>query len=128
MKSRLQLEISIDRCDSFDGMEQTYRDEGLSVGPEQLRIQGNDVPLPVGHNDLIIGSTIGQGSCSNVNIAVHRTTGVKYAVKMFNIYDHRQAEQLKKEGKILFNLFMFVRKIYYIYHKISVNANKIGSM
>lgn len=35
-KKFLSLEVSTDRIDSFDGMEGTYRDEGLSVGSDHM--------------------------------------------------------------------------------------------
>lgn len=97
----LNIEVSYD---TFDGMEQTYRDEGISVGPEKLRISGNEIELSIGYSDLIIGHRIGQGACSNVNVATHKVTGQSYAVKMFNVYDHRQAEQLRKEIVMLTKL------------------------
>jgi hypothetical protein len=37
----LRLEISAGR-DSFDGMEDTYRREGLTVGSDYMRIHGVD--------------------------------------------------------------------------------------
>ena len=43
--------------------------------------------MEVVFSDLIMGRRIGQGACSSVNIAKHRTSGEKYAVKLFNIYD-----------------------------------------
>lgn len=38
----LRLEISMERMDSFDGMEDTYRREGLTVGSDYMRIHGVD--------------------------------------------------------------------------------------
>jgi hypothetical protein len=42
MKVNLRLDISIDRVDIFDGMEDTYRKEGLTVGSNYMRIFGVD--------------------------------------------------------------------------------------
>jgi hypothetical protein len=42
MKLDLKLDISIDRVDIFDGMEDTYRKEGLTVGSNYMRIFGVD--------------------------------------------------------------------------------------
>lgn len=93
----LSVEVSDLSLDRFDGMEQTYRDEGISVSERSLRVQGTDIQLNVSYADLELGTRIGQGACSSVCQARHRITGKKYAVKMFNVYDTRQAEQLKKE-------------------------------
>ena len=57
--------------------------------------------MEVSYNDLDIGKRIGHGACSSVNIATHRMTGEKYAIKMFNIYDNSQANQLRREVKVL---------------------------
>ena len=38
----LRLDISLGRRDSFDGMEDTYRREGLTVGSDYMRIHGVD--------------------------------------------------------------------------------------
>lgn len=42
MMKGLRLDISMDRRDSFDGMEDTYRREGLTVGSDYMRIHGVD--------------------------------------------------------------------------------------
>lgn len=57
--------------------------------------------MDVSYDDLIIGKRIGQGACSSVNIAKHHSTGEKYAVKMFNVYDDSQAHQMIKEVLLL---------------------------
>ena len=50
---------------------------------------------------MVFGSKIGQGACSTVKIATHRRTGERYAVKMFNVYDEKQAHQLYNEILLL---------------------------
>jgi serine/threonine protein kinase len=45
------------------------------------------VQMEVLFTDLILGRKLGQGACSSVYAATHRTTGEQYAVKMFNVYD-----------------------------------------
>lgn len=40
LKSGLNLEINDSMMDTFDGMEDTYRKEGLTVGAEYMRIGG----------------------------------------------------------------------------------------
>jgi serine/threonine protein kinase len=57
--------------------------------------------LEVQYDDLILGDRIGQGACSSVNLARHRSTKEIYAIKMFNIYDHGQASQLYNEILLL---------------------------
>jgi hypothetical protein len=42
MRKDLKLDISIEKADSFDGMQDTYRGEGLTVGPDYMRIHGID--------------------------------------------------------------------------------------
>jgi mitogen-activated protein kinase kinase 9 len=65
----------------------------------------NDVDFPpqleVSITDLNFGSRIGQGACSTVNVATHRRTGERFAVKMFNVYDEHQAQQLYAEILLL---------------------------
>jgi hypothetical protein len=102
----LRLEVSVDRVDPFSDMGDTYRDEGLSVGADHLRVQGEEITFSDGvlYEDLKFGKRIGQGACSAVCLATHRYSKLKYAVKMFNIYDQRQADQLKKEIFLLTNL------------------------
>jgi hypothetical protein len=36
------LEISMGRTDSFDGLESTYRNEGISVGADHMRFFGQE--------------------------------------------------------------------------------------
>ena len=55
-------------------------------------------------DELEMGRRIGAGACSNVNIAKHAYTGDLYAVKMFNIYDEGQTEQLLHEVALLFSV------------------------
>lgn len=43
----LRLDISLGRRDSFDGMEDTYRREGLTVGSDYMRIHGVDFNVSV---------------------------------------------------------------------------------
>ena len=42
MRTALRLDVSSDRVDLFDGMEDTYRREGLTVGSDYMRIYGVD--------------------------------------------------------------------------------------
>lgn len=76
----------------------------MSVGPSHLRLQGEDVQLKVLYSDLVLGAKIGYGACSSVYVAAHKRTGSKYAIKMFSVYDQRQADQLKKEIMMLSKL------------------------
>jgi mitogen-activated protein kinase kinase 1 len=97
----LQLNISLGGTDRFAGMGSTYRDEGLSVGQDHMRFQGEEIEMEVTLSDLNLGRKIGQGACSTVNIATHVVTGEQYAVKIFNVYDSSQASQLFKEVSML---------------------------
>jgi len=92
--------MSISR-DRYDAMEATYRNEGLSVGNDHMRLYGEDIKLEVAISDLILGNRIGQGACSSVNMARHRITGEVFAIKMFNVYDKGQASQLYNEILLL---------------------------
>lgn len=96
-KHNLTLEVSLGGGNTFDAMGDTYRSEGLSVGSNALRLFGQELQMEVCYEDLEIGKRIGHGACSSVNIAQCRETGVKYAVKMFNVYDNAQARQLHNE-------------------------------
>ena len=40
MKTALKLDVTPDEFDSFDGMDGTYRREGLTVGSDYMRIHG----------------------------------------------------------------------------------------
>ena len=40
MKTALRLDVTPDQVDSFDGMDGTYRREGLTVGSNYMRIHG----------------------------------------------------------------------------------------
>lgn len=48
MKKALKLDVTSDKHDMFEGMEDTYRREGLTVGSDYMRIYGVDfnVSLP----------------------------------------------------------------------------------
>mmetsp|Transcript_18518 Transcript_18518/g.31006 ORF Transcript_18518/g.31006 Transcript_18518/m.31006 type:complete len:549 (-) Transcript_18518:56-1702(-) len=96
----LSLEMSIGK-ESFDAMEATYRNEGLSVGSDHMRLYGEDIQLEVSFHDLELGKRIGQGACSSVNLAQHKRTGETFAIKMFNVYDKGQASQLYNEILLL---------------------------
>lgn len=82
-------------------LESTYRNEGLSVGSDHMRLFGEEIQLEVAITDLVLGNRIGQGACSSVNLAKHKKTGEVYAVKMFNIHDKKQASQLYNEILLL---------------------------
>jgi serine/threonine protein kinase len=66
-----------------------------------LRLKGYSIPVEVTYDQLDIGRRIGFGACSTVNVATHVDTGTPYAVKMFNVYDDAQADQLAQEIQIL---------------------------
>ena len=97
------LDMSIGKDDQFDNMGQTYRNEGISVSVNHLRIKGTEVMFSetLSVSDLTIGRRIGQGACSSVCIAQHNITKEQYAVKKFNVYDDWQSESLKKELELL---------------------------
>eukprot|EP00981_Chlorochromonas_danica_P001391 scaffold296_cov164-Ochromonas_danica.AAC.8 len=95
----LRLDLSLRQND--DTLEATYRDEGLSVGADHMRLYGEEVEMEVSYNDLILGKRIGHGACSSVNLAQHRRTGETYAIKLFNIFDRDQASQLYNEILLL---------------------------
>eukprot|EP01031_Cornospumella_fuschlensis_P032545 gene32545-39351_t len=97
----LSLDLSMRQQDGMDALGATYRDEGLSVGANHMRLYGEEVEMEVSFNDLILGRRIGQGACSSVNLAQHRRTGETYAIKLFNIYDRGQASQLYNEILLL---------------------------
>eukprot|EP00601_Ochromonadales_sp_CCMP2298_P008049 CAMPEP_0173207488 /NCGR_PEP_ID=MMETSP1141-20130122/21960_1 /TAXON_ID=483371 /ORGANISM="non described non described, Strain CCMP2298" /LENGTH=497 /DNA_ID=CAMNT_0014133777 /DNA_START=160 /DNA_END=1650 /DNA_ORIENTATION=- len=82
-------------------MGATYRNEGLSVGSDHMRLYGEEIQLEVSFHDLILGNRIGQGACSSVNLAKHKRTAETYAIKMFNVYDKGQASQLYNEILLL---------------------------
>lgn len=99
-KCSLSLEVSMGK-DDFDGMENTYRREGLTIGADYMRVLGNDIPMEVSPMKLVMGKRIGQGACSTVVVAHHRDTGERFAVKMFNVYDEGQSRQLQREIALL---------------------------
>ncbi|KAJ1407970.1 kinase-like domain-containing protein [Ochromonadaceae sp. CCMP2298] len=98
--SSLRLDMSVGK-EAYDTMGATYRNEGLSVGSDHMRLYGEEIQLEVSFHDLILGNRIGQGACSSVNLAKHKRTAETYAIKMFNVYDKGQASQLYNEILLL---------------------------
>lgn len=100
MSRGLSLEVSLNK-DNFDQLGSTYRDEGLSIGADHMRLFGEEVQFEVSFSDLIIGNVLGKGACSSVYKARHKRTNENYAVKVFNVYDRTQASQLYNEILLL---------------------------
>jgi serine/threonine protein kinase len=107
-RNNLQLDISLGRSAGTNSMDwqqsgegSTYKDEGLSVGSDHMRLYGDEVQMEVLHSDLIFGERIGEGACSAVHVATHIRTGEKLAVKWFNVFDRNQGAQLFKELSFL---------------------------
>ena len=99
------LQISTDGMnESLDGFGNTFRTEGMSVAYDKLRIDGENIQMKVTNEDLIMGKRIGQGACSSVHRAKHKTTGEFYAVKLFNVYDKTQRSQMTKEITMLLEI------------------------
>lgn len=101
--AKLQLDISTSDRASESGYDatETYRDDRLSVGQNYMRFEGQNIEMKANYFDLIIGKRLGQGSCSSVHLATHKSTGQTFAVKMFNVFDKSQASQLIKEITML---------------------------
>ena len=98
----LTLQLSNDRMeDSLDGLGGTFREEGMSVAYDRLRLNGEEIKMDVFEDDIEKGERIGQGACSSVYKAHHKITGELYALKMISIYDKARREQLNKEIKML---------------------------
>jgi serine/threonine protein kinase len=100
MSRGLSLEVSLNK-ENFDQLGATYRDEGLSIGADHMRLFGEEVQFEVSFSDLVIGSVLGKGACSSVYKAHHKRSGEKYAVKVFNVFDRTQASQLYNEILLL---------------------------
>ena len=95
------------RNESYDS-EQPFWDEQVSAMSARITPGGGvgsyEGLFNVSYHDLQILNKIGFGSCSAVRLAVHRVSGKKYAVKVFNVNNLIQAEQLKKEVIVLASL------------------------
>lgn len=55
-RPKLTLEVSLGRADSFEGMESTYRREGLTVGADYMRIDG--VKVDVSNNGGLLNNSV----------------------------------------------------------------------
>lgn len=98
----LSMSGSLDRrLDWANGEGSTFRDEGMSVGMDHMRMWGEDVQMSVKYSDLIIGDRVGAGACSAVHLATHKDTGEKYAIKWFNIFDQNHSQMLFAELNFL---------------------------
>lgn len=99
--AKLQLDITSRASESGYDAAETYRDDRLSVGQNYLRFEGQNIEMSATMKDLMIGERLGQGACSSVHLATHKLTGQSFAVKMFNVFDKSQANQLLKEITVL---------------------------
>lgn len=97
----LSLQLSDRMEDSLDGLGGTFREEGMSVAFDALRLDGESIEMDVFEDDIVRGKKIGRGACSSVYIARHKETGQLYALKMFSVYDKGRRDQLKKEIRML---------------------------
>jgi len=80
----------------------TYRLEGLSIGQDYLRFEGNVLSSNISPSALHVEAILGRGACSVVKRARHIVTGEPYALKIFQIRGdvHRKA-MLEKELRAL---------------------------
>jgi serine/threonine protein kinase len=97
----LSLEVSDRMEDSLDGLAGTFREEGMSVAFDALRLDGESINMDVYEEDIVKEKRIGQGACSSVYKARHKRTGDLYALKMFSVYDKGRRDQLRKEIRML---------------------------
>ena len=97
----LTLEVSDRMEDSLDGLGGTFREEGMSVAFDALRLDGESINMDVFEEDIVKEKRIGQGACSSVYKARHKVTGDLYALKMFSVYDKGRRDQLRKEIRML---------------------------
>jgi mitogen-activated protein kinase kinase 1 len=114
---RIELE-EFERSDSATFSDNTFRAGELSVSMDQFRMNGHAIECEVSKNDLDVVDQIGQGSCSAVFLACHKSSGTKYAIKKYNIFDKHRTEQLLRELEILtleFRCDSLVR-FYGVYH------------
>ena len=125
MKARLQGGkiggLTLDMGDSLTNFEDSLKDMGdhtlrlhtegdkdsfgISMDDENFRVDGNVWEgSEVKYKDLTIGRRIGRGACSTVNIAENESTGIPYAIKMFNVMDREKKSQMLEEVKFLHRL------------------------
>jgi len=97
----LTLEVEDKMEDSLDGLAGTFREEGMSVAFDALRLDGEEINMDVYEDDIVKEKRIGQGACSSVYKARHKVTGDLYALKMFSVYDKGRRDQLRKEIRML---------------------------
>lgn len=97
----LSLDVGDAMEDSLDGLAGTFREEGMSVAFDALRLDGEAISMDVYEEDIVKEKRIGQGACSSVYKARHKDTGDLYALKMFSVYDKGRRDQLRKEIRML---------------------------
>lgn len=97
----LTLDVEDKMEDSLDGLAGTFREEGMSVAFDALRLDGEAINMDVYEDDIVKEKRIGQGACSSVYKARHKVTGDLYALKMFSVYDKGRRDQLRKEIRML---------------------------
>lgn len=100
-RGMLMVEVEDKMEDSLDGLGGTFREEGMSVAFDALRLDGEEINMDVFEEDIVKEKRIGQGACSSVYKARHKVTGDLYALKMFSVYDKSRRDQLRKEIRML---------------------------
>lgn len=80
MMKGLRLDISMDRRDSFDGMEDTYRREGLTVGSDYMRIHGVDFNVITAAEVLTISEVAFPDSSDEDYLLIYFNTDIQMEV------------------------------------------------
>lgn len=80
MMKGLRLDISMDRRDSFDGMEDTYRREGLTVGSDYMRIHGVDFNVITAAEVLTISEVAFPDSSDEGHFLIYFDTDIQMEV------------------------------------------------
>ena len=75
----------------------------LTVSPRGLKLpNAEEVLFTLDPSDLQVMETIGRGACSVVKRAIHKTTGITLALKVFRLFDASRRDMLTEEVKSLY--------------------------
>jgi hypothetical protein len=101
----LHVSQSLEREDTFDIGDSTFRRDGIVINRRGLSVEDPDregVKDDVHPEDLEHGKTLGRGCSSYVKKVTHRPSGRPLALKVINLYDKDRRHQLMEGYKSLY--------------------------
>ena len=106
-RNRKRLSVNVNtsytESPSYDVTQSVFTKGNIAIGKTSVQMRGRNKRFVVNKSELQIGETIGRGSSSFVQRAVHIPTGTQLALKNINMFDKGKRDQLMREIETLYD-------------------------